>query len=98
MPHVGGNLTYANADLKTYYGTVSSHWKVDNENFNWMWKFLQTQKRRYIPTNTTESVTEGISSSVKDIKFVAKENILLLKLVRGSIILAQQLINLIDFS
>jgi alpha-L-rhamnosidase len=31
MPHVGGNLTYANADLKTYYGTVSSHWKIDNE-------------------------------------------------------------------
>src|SRR5205085_1510675 len=29
-PVIGGGLTYANADLKTYYGTVSSHWKIDN--------------------------------------------------------------------
>src|SRR5436190_15906863 len=31
MPHVGGDLTYANADLKTYYGVVSSHWKIDSD-------------------------------------------------------------------
>src|SRR5258705_7551070 len=29
-PHTGGNLTFANADLETYYGKVSSHWKVEN--------------------------------------------------------------------
>jgi alpha-L-rhamnosidase len=29
-PHLGGNLTFANADLETYYGKVSSHWKLEN--------------------------------------------------------------------
>ena len=28
-PHPGGNLTFANADLQTYYGKVSSHWKQE---------------------------------------------------------------------
>lgn len=29
MPHPGGNLSYAKADLETYYGLVSAHWKRD---------------------------------------------------------------------
>src|SRR6185295_7863043 len=28
-PHPGGSLTFANADLMTYYGKISSHWKVE---------------------------------------------------------------------
>jgi alpha-L-rhamnosidase len=69
MPHVGGNLTYANADLKTYYGTVSSHWKVDNEKFQLDVEIpANTKATIYIPTNTTESITEGsISLSSKKI-------------------------------
>ncbi|MGL6269334.1 MAG: alpha-L-rhamnosidase C-terminal domain-containing protein, partial [Chitinophagaceae bacterium] len=30
-PHVGGNLTQASASLETYYGKVSSAWKIGNE-------------------------------------------------------------------
>jgi alpha-L-rhamnosidase len=29
QPHVGGGLTSVAADLDTYYGKLSSHWKVD---------------------------------------------------------------------
>jgi alpha-L-rhamnosidase len=32
-PHPGGGLTYANADLQTYYGVVSCHWKQENGRF-----------------------------------------------------------------
>jgi alpha-L-rhamnosidase len=76
MPHVGSDLTYANADLKTYYGTISSHWKIDNGKLELDVEIpANTKATIYIPTNTTESITEGnISlSSVKDIKFVGKE-------------------------
>ena len=76
MPHVGGDLTYANGDLKTYYGTISSHWKIDGSKLQLDVEIpANTKATIYIPTNTTESITEGnISlSSVKDIKFVGKE-------------------------
>jgi len=29
-PRIGGGLTYVNADLDTYYGKLSSHWKVED--------------------------------------------------------------------
>jgi alpha-L-rhamnosidase len=76
MPHVGGDLTYANADLKTYYGTVSSHWKIENGKLQLDVEIpVNTKATIYIPTNATEAITEGdISlSSVKDLKFVGKE-------------------------
>ncbi len=31
MPHVGGDLGYAKADLSTYYGNVGSSWKRDGD-------------------------------------------------------------------
>ena len=76
MPHVRGDLTYANADLKTYYGTVSSHLKIDNDKLLFDVEIpANTKATIYIPTNPTESITEGsISlSSVKEIRFVRKE-------------------------
>ena len=37
MPHIGGNLSFANADLQTGYGLVSAHWKIENgQIFQWM--------------------------------------------------------------
>ncbi|MBV9961430.1 MAG: family 78 glycoside hydrolase catalytic domain [Parafilimonas sp.] len=47
MPHVGGGFTYANADYKTYYGNIGSHWKIDNSNF-----ILDVE----IPANTTATI------------------------------------------
>lgn len=32
QPHIGGNFQYASASLKTYYGTVSSGWKINSDN------------------------------------------------------------------
>ena len=76
MPHTSDSLSFAKADLKTYYGTVSSHWKIDNGNLQLDIEIpANTKATIYIPTSTTESITEGgISlSSVKDIKFIGKE-------------------------
>ena len=46
-PTPGGNLQNANADYETNYGKVSSHWKLDNENF-----MLDVE----VPPNTTATV------------------------------------------
>jgi alpha-L-rhamnosidase len=47
QPHIGGGFTNASASLKTYYGTVSSGWKVEND------KILMDVE---IPANTTATV------------------------------------------
>jgi alpha-L-rhamnosidase len=76
MPHIGGNLTYANADLKTYYGTVSSHWRIENDKLQLDVEIpANTKATVYIPANSPESVMEGnvALSSAKDIKLTGKE-------------------------
>jgi len=47
QPHPGGALTQASADLKTYYGNVSSHWTTNDGRF---------QMDIEIPVNTTATV------------------------------------------
>ena len=60
MPHIGGDLTYANADLKTYFGTVSSHWKIDNAKLQLDIEIpANTKATVYIPANSVESVMES---------------------------------------
>jgi len=76
MPHIGGNLTYANADLKTYYGTVSSHWKIDNGKLQLDVQIpVNTRATVYIPATIVESVKESDQSlsAVKDIQLKGKE-------------------------
>jgi len=46
-PHPGGALTSASADLKTYYGTVGTHWSLTNG---------QLSLEVTIPANTTATV------------------------------------------
>ena len=46
-PHIGGGLTMAAADLETYYGKVSSHWKVEGD---------QAVYDFEIPANTTVDI------------------------------------------
>ncbi len=74
MPHIGGKLTYANADYQTVYGKVSSHWKIENGKLN-----LDVE----IPANTTATVyvpgsdiMEGGKSvgTLKEIKSAGTEN------------------------
>jgi alpha-L-rhamnosidase len=77
MPHIGGNLTYANADLKTYYGTVSSHWKIDNGKLQLDVEIpANTTATVYVPAKSAEEITEGGNalSSLRDIKIAGTEN------------------------
>jgi alpha-L-rhamnosidase len=76
MPHIGGSLTYANADLKTYYGTISSHWKLDNGKHQLNVEIpANTRATVYIPAKSIESIMEGnvALSSSKDIKVTGKD-------------------------
>jgi len=47
MPHMGGGLTMAGAELQTYYGKLSSAWKIENNKV-----FLDVE----IPANVTGTV------------------------------------------
>ena len=76
MPHIGGDLSFANADLRTYYGTVSSHWKLDHNKIQLDIEIpANTKATVYIPGNSVESVMEGnvALSSLKDVKVLGKE-------------------------
>jgi alpha-L-rhamnosidase len=46
-PHIGGGFTNAAASLQTYYGTLSSGWKIENG---------KTLMEVEIPANTTATV------------------------------------------
>ena len=76
-PHIGGGLTYANADLKTYYGNVSSHWKNDSGKFQLDIEIpANTKATVYIPADSIESVLESNSalSATNDVTVIGKEN------------------------
>jgi alpha-L-rhamnosidase len=47
MPHPGGGLAFARADLATYYGKVSAHWEIVKGRF-----LLDVE----IPGNTTATI------------------------------------------
>ncbi|HEY2720985.1 MAG TPA: family 78 glycoside hydrolase catalytic domain [Chitinophagaceae bacterium] len=76
-PHPGGSLSFANADLKTYYGNVSSHWKIDNGKFELDVEIpANTQATVYIPANSPGSVMEdsvGLNL-VNDLKVIGNES------------------------
>ena len=76
MPHISDSLSFANADLKTYYGTVSSHWKMDNGKLQLDIQVPPNTKATvYIPAKSMESATEGnvALSASKDIKLSGTE-------------------------
>ena len=76
MPHISDSLTYVNADLKTYYGVVSSHWKNNDGSFQLDVEIpANTNATIFIPTISANSVKEnnvGITST-HDVKFIRKE-------------------------
>ncbi len=77
QPHVGGGFSFANADLQTFYGKVSSHWKIDNGNFNLAIDVpANTVASVYIPASSSGSISESgkpISVS-KEIKQSGEDN------------------------
>jgi alpha-L-rhamnosidase len=59
MPHTTDSVTYAKAELKTYYGTISSHWKRENNKLHLEIEIpANTKATVYVPANRVESVTE----------------------------------------
>jgi len=71
IPHAGGGLTMAAADLETHYGKISSHWKMENGRLILDVEIpVNTQATILIPATATQKVTEsGISlADVKDLR------------------------------
>jgi len=75
QPHIGGNFTNASASLKTYYGTVSSGWKIDAD------KILMdvtipanTTATIYLPGSNAGAVMESGKALSADIKVNDVEN------------------------
>ena len=76
-PHLGGDLSYANADLQTYYGMVSCHWKIDNGQLQLDIEVpTNASATVYIPARSVESIMEGKVgiTSVSEIKLIGKED------------------------
>jgi alpha-L-rhamnosidase len=76
-PHPGGGFSSIEADLQTYYGKVSSHWKYNDG------KFLlnvsiptNTTARVFVPASSVNDISESGKplSSIKEVKPGAVEN------------------------
>jgi alpha-L-rhamnosidase len=71
VPHIGGGLTMAAADLQTYYGLLSSHWKIEKGQLLLDVEIpVNTSATVYIPAESTDGVAEsGVPlASVKEIQ------------------------------
>ena len=75
MPHPGGGLSYVRADLDTYYGRVSSHWKQEEGKFVLEVTVpLNTTADIYIPGEMARVTEGGIAlSSRSDMQHVRQE-------------------------
>ena len=76
-PHIGGSLTKAAAQLKTYYGTVSSSWKQENGQLIFDVEIpVNTTAEVHVPASDAGSVTESGKplTSVKEIKLKGTED------------------------
>ncbi len=60
LPHIGGMLTFANADLQTYYGKVSSHWKIENGKLLFDIEIpVNTSATLHIPASSASDILES---------------------------------------
>jgi alpha-L-rhamnosidase len=77
MPHPGGGLSYATATLKTYYGSLGSSWKIDQNNLQLDIEIpANTRATVYIPARSIEDISESgkTLSMSKDIQLLGEEN------------------------
>jgi alpha-L-rhamnosidase len=59
-PHIGGGFSNASASLTTYYGKLSSNWKVEKDRILMDIEIpVNTTSTVYIPATGIEDVTEG---------------------------------------
>jgi alpha-L-rhamnosidase len=77
MPHIGGGLTMAAADLQTYYGKLASQWKIGDDKITMDVEIpANTSATLYIPAENPATVLEGGNplSSSKGIQPAVAEN------------------------
>jgi alpha-L-rhamnosidase len=59
-PHIGGNISYANAELETVYGKLGVHWKIENGKYLMDIEMpANTTADIFIPGASENSITEG---------------------------------------
>jgi alpha-L-rhamnosidase len=76
MPHTGGGLTDVSAALQTYYGQLSSHWKLESDRLIFDVEIpSNTTATIYIPANKTDDVSESGSAlaAAKEIQVAGTE-------------------------
>jgi alpha-L-rhamnosidase len=76
-PHMGGGFTNASASLQTYYGTLSSGWKIeDNKILMDVEIPANTTATVYVPAASATAVTENgkAVSAISDIKISGAED------------------------
>ena len=76
-PHIGKGLTHAAAILQTYYGTLSSGWRIENEKLMLDVEIpVNTTATVYIPAKNSSSVFESdkMLSTIKDIQVTGIKN------------------------
>lgn len=77
QPHIGGDFTSASASLKTYYGTVSNSWKINDNEISMDIEIpANTTATVYVPALKADAIMEDgkALSSSKNIKITGTEN------------------------
>lgn len=77
QPHLGGGFTNASASLQTYYGTVSSGWKIENDKLLMDIEIpANTTATVYVPAATAGAITESgkAVSTLADVKVSGTED------------------------
>lgn len=77
MPHIGGGFTNAAASLQTYYGTVSSGWKIENDKLLMDIEIpANATATVYVPAANAGTITESgkAVSTLTDVKVSGTEN------------------------
>jgi len=87
-PHIGGGLTYVSASLDTYYGKLSSSWKINDDKLVMDVEIpANTTATVFIPADDPEAIIEGGRplTQVKEIQVTGiDDGYLVVKLGSGS--------------
>ncbi|MFZ2286258.1 MAG: glycoside hydrolase family 78 protein [Bacteroidales bacterium] len=76
-PHIGGGFTHVSASLDTYYGKLSSSWKIEDEKLTLDVEIpANTTSTVYIPGDDPQSIMEGglPLAQVKEIQITGRED------------------------
>jgi alpha-L-rhamnosidase len=77
QPHIGGGFTNASASLQTYYGTVSSGWKIEGNTILMDVEIpANTTATVYVPAANAGAVSENgkAVSTITDVKVAGTED------------------------